>query len=126
MTTLPCVLAPVRATVASMLRFPDHTGNLYPANDVMIALNIAADATDGALVDATLFLCAFVNEFEDEFVLNYCEYFHCHGDGRVHYVRHEARSGRHEGTNQKLFFWMIRIDRIGMTRHRHPVSHWYG
>ena len=55
-------------------------GNLYPAADVVIALNIAADVTDSAFIDVTMLLRAFVNEAEDEFVLKYDGYFACHGD----------------------------------------------
>ena len=102
MPTLPGVLAPVRAAVASVLRSSDHAGNLYSADDVALALNVAVDAAAGALVDVPMILRAFANEAEDEFILKYDEYFHCHGDGHVLYVRHEANPGRHEG--KKSFF----------------------
>ena len=104
MPTLPCSLAPVRAAVASMLRSPDHAGNLYRADDVATALIIAADVTDGAAIDTTMLLCAFSNEAADEFVLTYAEHFHCHGDGNVLYVRRKVKPGRHEGKNQKNLF----------------------
>ena len=103
MPTLPGVLAPVRAAVASVLRSPDHAGNLYSADDVALALNVAVDAVGGALVDVAMILRAFANKAKDEFVLKYDEYFHCHGDGHVLYVRHEAKPGRHEGKKKLLF-----------------------
>ena len=104
MPTLPCSLAPVRAAVASMLRSPDHAGNLYRADDVATALNIAADVTDGAAIDTTMLLRAFANEAADEFILRYDEHFHCHGDGNVLYVHRKIKPGRHEGKHQRNLF----------------------
>ena len=45
-----------------MLRSPGHTGDLYTADDVAIALNIATDIMDYALVDATMLFLAFARE----------------------------------------------------------------
>ena len=87
-----------------MLRSPDHAGNLYRADDVATALNIAADVTDGAAIDTTMLLRAFANEAADEFVLAYDGHFHCHGDGNVLYVRRVAKPGRHKGKNQVNLF----------------------
>jgi hypothetical protein len=87
-----------------MLRSPDHAGNLYRADDVAAALNIAADVTDGAAIDTTMLLRAFANEATDEFVLAYDGHFHCHGDGNVLYVRRKVKPGRHEGKNQMNLF----------------------
>ena len=87
-----------------MLRSPDHAGNLYRADDVAAALNIAADVTDGAAIDTTMLLRAFANEAADEFVLTYDGHFHCHGDGNVLYVRRKVKPGRHEGKNQMNLF----------------------
>ena len=84
-----------------MLRSPDHAGNLYRADDVATALNIAAGVTDGAAIDATILLRAFANEAADEFVLAYDGNFHCHGDGNVLYVRRVTKPGRHKGKNQR-------------------------
>ena len=39
-----------------MLRSPDHADNLYRADNVAAALNIAADVTDGAAIDTTMLL----------------------------------------------------------------------
>ena len=79
-----------------MLRSPDHAGNLYRADDVATALNIAADVTDGAAIDTTMLLRAFANEAAEEFVLTYDGHFHCHGDSNVLYVRRVAKPGRHK------------------------------
>ena len=77
-------------------------GNLCPAGDIAITLNIAADITNGALVDAKMLLCVFANVVKDEVVLEYDGHFHCHGDGHVIYVRRKARPGCNEGTNQRF------------------------
>ena len=60
--------------MASMLLSLDHTDRLYGADDLTNALNVAADAPDGARVDATMLLRAFLNEAADEFELGYRDY----------------------------------------------------
>ena len=75
MPTLPHSLAPIWAAVASILLSPEHAQKLYGADDVAAALNIAADAFNGARVDTTMLLRAFANEAVGEFRLNYVIHF---------------------------------------------------
>jgi len=87
-----------------MLLSLDHTDRLYGADDLTNALNVAADAPDGARVDATMLLRAFLNEAADEFELGYHDYF-CHtNNDDVVYVRIEMRSGRHDRLARKSIF----------------------
>ena len=87
-----------------MLRSPDHAGNLYPADALVTALNIAVDVTDGVAIDTTMLLRVFANEAEDEFMLRYDGHFHCHGDGNVLYVRRKVKPGRHKGKQRMNLF----------------------
>ena len=62
MSTLPGVLAPVRAAMASLLLPTWYANQFYSADDITFILNIAADVADGARADATLLLRAFAKE----------------------------------------------------------------
>jgi len=100
MPTLPKSLAAVRAAVASLLWPICHFDNLYTADDIANALNIAADV-DGckdanAKVDVTLLLRAFANDAA-EFVLPYAEHFCRDPDSHVLSIRRIKKPGRHEG-----------------------------
>ena len=70
MPTLPGVLAPVRAAVASLLLSSCHANHLYSADDIVIILNSTVNVADGSRVDATLLLRAFANEAADSFILD--------------------------------------------------------
>ena len=124
MPTLPFSHAPVRAAVASMLRSPYHAGNLYPVNDIAIALNIAADITDGAAIYTTMLLCSFANGAVDEFSLKYDEYFHYYADDHVLNVcrKSKARSPQREEANESVC-WSNWLNGIGMTRQSSQMAH---
>lgn len=52
--------APFQEAVTFMLQSPDHVDNLYPADDVMVVLNIEADVADGAIIDVMVLLRFFL------------------------------------------------------------------
>ena len=90
-------IAPVQAVVASALLSFDHVASLYSADDVVFALNIAADVSDNAKVDQTMFPRAFANNTTDNCIPQYEEHFRRRGDNNVLYIRKETRTGRHKG-----------------------------
>ena len=87
MPTLPNRLAAVRAAVASLLRNKNHAGSLHSAEDIVDALNAAADFNGNAAIslgiDVSLMLRAFPNDAADEFVFAYNEAVGHHRDKNV-------------------------------------------
>ena len=106
MPTLPSNLAPVRAAVASALLSSNHADSLYGVEDVIFALNIAADVSNSSKVDQTMLLRAFANDAAEKYELQQRSLTPSRGQART-YIRKGKKTGRYEGKQQYLHFGLF-------------------